>query len=225
MTTANPTQEFSGWKDKASFLSPSHIESVVGGETHLFYPISVEMAFRLRNMGSGMAAAFGALFVDTSNDYGTTNRTVSDDNTKAVQSEMIIDPIEPKIAEIRAAQKERAFQAMFESIVNDKNKEVLAEVIMDSMRGLFPDKANRPPVKEFLDVVPLPCFTEMLIGVFKANKGVLGPLGQTIGDLVNQITQSATEKVMQQVGGEAGEAKVKFKAQEEVLKEALSVTG
>lgn len=187
----------SEWKNKCSFLSPSGITHKIAGKDYTFYPISVQMAFRLRTMGSKMMAAFGALFVDTSADVGSHNRIVSDSQGSAV-NEITVDPIDPRLAEIRAEHKQKAFQSLFDAIVNDDNKEILAEVVMDSLKDVFGEGA-RPSPDEFLADVPLPVFTEMLIGVFKANKGVLGPLGEAATDLLNKLVEDGTQKAVEKM--------------------------
>lgn len=174
----------SNWKAKASFLAPTYEVSLVQNESVRFYSISVGMAFKLRNAGKSLAKALALLFTDTKKDAGSVYRKFEGDS---IGFESINDPITEKMAVLRSNQQSQAVQDVVDALTDPENVTLIGEIILSSLRDTFKDSDDRPTAQEFMAELPLPVLTDMLLGVAKANKRVLGPLGQTLSDLWPEV--------------------------------------
>jgi len=161
------------WKSNCSFLSPKPTESTVGGTAIKFYPVSVGLAFQLKDIAKPLAAGLAVLFTSERNDTGTIERTVADGR------EIIMEAIQPGLADARVRQRREAIQGIVEALTNETNKEVIGSIIIDSIyRDIWKTKDAAPPPAEFMGAegISLENLGEFLVGVAKANKGIFGPL-------------------------------------------------
>mgnify|MGYP006274708185 CR=1 len=177
MTTLTDNSQSSDWRDKITAFAPNFITHQVNGEDVRFYAISVGMMFRLKTIGRPLARSLAVLFGKNDRDQATADRQVGEDR------EIVIEAISEGLAKIRHEQKTEAIEGLIDGLTKDNNVEVIGEIIMNSMRDVFPpnDKSN-PPAKEFMDSLPAPVLTALIVGVAKANKGVLGPLADQVAD-------------------------------------------
>lgn len=164
----------SKWKERASWLAPKHIEHEVGGETYKFRAVSVGTAARLSSIGGPIVEALTVLFTPADTDIGKVHRKFGEGE------ETIVQPLEPALAEFRSKERARALERAFAALTEEKNLRIVADLIMESMFEVYPpeEKLERS-TKEFVAETPLPVLREMLVGLFKANKDVLGPFGET----------------------------------------------
>lgn len=151
------------WK---TFLIPSGITHEVNGHNLVFYPITLAMTTKLKQIGGDLAEALTTIFTSNQNDV---TQVVSQDET-------VISAIDPKLAEMRSNEKARAMRKAVETLLDSKNAEVVGAVLIDSLRDMFPDRKKAPPPAEFIAHLSLPHLGEMVVGLLKANAGVLGPL-------------------------------------------------
>jgi len=183
-------------------FTPTFITHRVGEEEIKFHPVSLGMMFRLKAIATPIAKAITTLF--SKKDEDTTKRIVSLANG---DSETQIGAVSPELATLRETQQVEAIGKLVETLTDPDTLKVLGEVVMDSMRDLFPPDKKRewPPVQEFCNSVPLPVFGQMLIGVCKANKDVLGPLGETVksamGSRLADVVAKASSPSATQTGG------------------------
>ena len=168
------------WKQNLSFLCPTAIDHEVHGKTIRFYPISGRMLFKLRGIARPLAHAISVLFADKSND---TSRQMHDfafkdeDGSEGERgSQTIISAITPELLRERTQQKEMAIDKLVDAVMNESNSLLIAEMIFDSCRDVFPRKPSTADLEIFLqecsDFVSL---TSFLVGVGKANVQVFGP--------------------------------------------------
>ncbi len=172
------------WKDVMTFLESEGIEHIVMGETLMFHPVSMGTLLEIRSIGKPLAKAIGTLFADKTRDYGSVNRTVMQEGGKGADTEMIIEPIGIDLAKLRSTQKEESIEGMIESLTSDDSKKALGKIIMESVKQSekFKD-VEMPSPLEFMNSIPANSIVEFLTGVAKANKGVLGPLADTLTGL------------------------------------------
>ena len=168
--------------DLPSFLAPKSIEHDVGDKTISFYPMSVGMAFRARPLGKHIARLLSLIFTKQDKDCDTTEREIHDAKDLPPSKELIISAAAPEVLRMRAERQDALFQEIVDSLLADDNKQLLCDLLMDSMREEFP-KDQRPKVGELLDGISLPVLTELMIGVGKANKAVFGPLEQKMAGI------------------------------------------
>lgn len=184
------------WKQKLSFLTPQYVEHSVQGETYKFYPISVGLAFQLREIGKPLAKAIAAIFEKTDNDTSTREMTGPNDEGNGFFRQVEASAISPELARERHTQRVSAIEALVDSLTCEKNLEIVGTIIMDSLREVFPpSNKDNPPVKEFMNSTPLPAIPDLIIGVAKANKGVLGPLTDRLGSLVEAVSEKVGAKL------------------------------
>ena len=180
-----------GWKDRLSCFSPNFIEHEVGTQTLKFYPVSVGMAFKLRTIGKPIARSLSILFSNTDRDVGTKDSEVTnEDGSKDRQIEIL--PISDGLAKIRHEQRIDAIDGIVTALTEEKNAEVVAQIIMDSLCEVFPkdDKKKWPPALEFINSMPVPVLGAMIMGIIQANKDVFGPLA----DKVTEAAQNAVAR-------------------------------
>lgn len=183
----------SNWKEKAGFLKPTHITHPVNDVNCRFYPISITSLFELKEAGSGIASALGALFSTTKNDFG--QKTVKQTDGSFVKEDYTLDPITPELAQKRSEMQSDGIQKAYDAVVNDKLRDSLAGMVMGSMRENFPNRSEWPPTAEFLAETDVPTFMQMLVGLYKANQGVLAPFLGKLTVVMNSLITIAKKKI------------------------------
>lgn len=179
------------WKDKVSFLAPTYIEHEVGGETLKFWPVSLGVAVKLRAIGAPLAEALSILFAPTDNDATVIIREFEGgDGGK----EKVVEAVDPKLAEMRDKQRADALSKAIKTLSDSKNLGVIGEIIMDSMRENFPKSEPRPPGLEVMNELPLKPLKEIIMGIVKANKDVLGPFAEKAQERLGQVIKLPEEE-------------------------------
>ena len=175
------------WKDKLSCFTPNYEEHDVGDETLHFYPVSVGLIFELRKIGKPLARSLAVIFDKNDKDQGTQDIIEKDEHGQD-RRELIVMPMNPELAQARHQQKTDAIGGLVESLTAPENVAVIGRIIMDSLREVFPpgDK-NNPPPEGFMQELPANAFGQMLVGVAKANKEVLGPLTERATEAVEGV--------------------------------------
>jgi len=163
------------WKDGKHFLGrTNYVEHKVNGCDLKFYPVRVEVMFKLRRIGKPLAKALSTLFSSGDNDHGVTQRTHADGST-----EVISEPPATSLAKFRSEQRADSLAEAVDALLDPKNGEVVGELIMDSLQDEFPrgNKGN-PSAGGFMGEVSGAVLVDLLKGVAAANKEVLGPLAE-----------------------------------------------
>lgn len=172
------------WQEKIGCFTPNFItEKVMDKDVH-FYPVSVGLMFKLREVGRPLARSLAVLFAKNEADMGSKN-VILDNVSGGKDQEISVEPISEGLAKIRHEQRVDAIEGIVTSLTDPKNVTIVGEIIMDSMRDVFPRGDNdNPPAQEFMQQLPVPALTGCLIGVGKANKGVFGPLADQVADAI-----------------------------------------
>jgi hypothetical protein len=169
------------WKKHLCFQTPTYHVEEVGGVKQKFYPVSVGMVFELKRLGNDLVSALALMFANTDKDAKYIHKTIT---TKDGDTESTIttDPISFETMQYRDDQKARSWNKAVDAIFAPENAEVVAKVIMDSLREVFPrcpitgKFADDVKPSEFINAMPLPLLGAFIKGVCMANKDVLGPL-------------------------------------------------
>lgn len=156
-----------------AFTDP-FVEVDVGDGKRKFYPLSIRTAFRLRAVGKPLARAFASLFSGVGQETGRVKRVRSDGGS--FEREVVHTAIDPKLAEVKLAARERTMNDLIDAITDPANGEVLAAVVMDSMRDDYPRKPSKADIDAFIDRTSIVQAKALLLGVAEANKDVFGPL-------------------------------------------------
>lgn len=184
------------WKEQLNFGEPTYTDHEVGDGDNKrvmqFYPVSVGMMFKLRRAAKPLAKAFATLTSGGRSDNSQVYREIGDpavdekgrplkteDGEFIRDTETIREAVSVELAKLRVDQRTQATEDLISALTDDENLDVVVRMIGDSLRI-----KDMPPSKEFMEHVTAPVFAQMLVGVAKANKGVLGPLGEKLGDLL-----------------------------------------
>lgn len=167
----------SDWKSKASFVGETnYTEHRVGDKDYKFYPVRVSTMFKLRRVALPLAKALAALFKPRGSfDSTIVERTLTEEDG-AVSKEVRNEAIEPELAKIRTDERVLAISELVEAFTDETNAAILGDIIVDSLREVYDAGKNNPPGHEVIKAISLPTLKDLLIGVAKANKEVLGPL-------------------------------------------------
>lgn len=170
------------WSEIRDLLKTTKSVSVRVGETEIeFFPISVGMLFAIKTLASPLAKALTSLFADTSRDYELIQRDFAANGKETVASAIPLDTLR-----WRAEQREKAIAQFIEAISAKENQDLIARMLMNSMRSLFPDPDKLPTSKEFFDTFSSEHLHTIFSGFFQANKGCLGPLAPALETAVAQ---------------------------------------
>lgn len=189
------------WRDRLGFLSPKCVSHKVGtGEFEQsinFYPVSVRVAFRLKTMAKPLAQAINTLFSEGKNDTGQTTRTSVDPDGSRYE-ETVLEGVNPELAKYRDDRRDKAIAEIIEAFTDPKNQMVVSELLMDSMRDDFPRKPSAEDINGFIESLSVDVLMQMLMGVAKANFGVLeGKLAEAVrqraGAAFNQGTKTTED--------------------------------
>lgn len=177
------------WQTRCTFLNPQNagVPVDISGEEVKFYPVSVGKLFELRAIAQPLAKALMTLMAQNGNDSHL--HRGSDDEGNPFES---VSPPTPEIITLRYQQQAESIKELTDALSSEGNLEIVAGIIIDSMRDIFPhgDKENPKP-KEFIAETPAPALPSLLRGVIKANEGVLGKFLGNAGSLL----ENAVEKV------------------------------
>ncbi len=185
------------WRDKCSFMAPSCVTHKVECVDYKFFAINTELLFKLKEGAGDVFKALAVLFDDNRNDTGSIQRSTSSEEAdgKAHANEIIAEPISEAVARMRYEQKQKAITDLLNTF-GDSNKVLFGEIIMASLLETFPpDADDNPPPLEFIQTLPLNALPGLVMGVVKANKGVLGPLAEQIVPMFDAIQNQMKAKV------------------------------
>jgi hypothetical protein len=168
----------------------------VRGKPFKFYSATVKGAYLLKNLGKPVLQALTALFGGVGQETGVNERTVNKPNGEFMTSSEIT-AITPELAKLRIDTRDKAIAGLLDTLLNDKNGPIMAEIIADSLQDEFPRTKGNLPLKEvmaFWDALKLEDAVAFLVGVAKANKPVFDPLvaGLRARSLVRDSSPSAS---------------------------------
>lgn len=150
--------------DFASFLkdTPS-VAHKVQDQSLDFYPVSWADLFEIKEVIKSIGSLVSVFTQDTRSDTGTASRSIDG------MDEVIVEAAEEGVIRLRTEQRQKAVDSLMTVLTSRDTLKSFAKVISKSL------KADIPP-EEIMDKIPAPAMVDMIIGVMKANKGVLGPL-------------------------------------------------
>lgn len=162
-----------------SFLSDRSVVHQVLGRDLKFYPISVWTVFRLKGISKTIAKTIATLFEGGDGLRSSDSKeTVEGGATGAYQRHRKLDAVAPNIFELRHTHKQVAIDDLVDTLMQEQNCFLLADLIIDSLRdeakelrGMATDQKRK-----WLEEMGVDALMECLIGMSKANKAVFDPL-------------------------------------------------
>lgn len=186
--------EAKSWKDRISFLSPKSFEAEVNGSTINFYALSPRRLALLTKLTEPVALAMNA-FLDSKSQIDKVRQETRrwDGDTEAndgggEESIFMSEPMSLEAARWKSNQREAALRELL-GMLNDQNIGTIGDLIVDSMRDVFP-RDDRPSGLEFIDEVGMDSIMPLVSGMLTANEKVLGPF---LGKVKAAITNAAQE--------------------------------
>lgn len=183
-----------------SFFVDEHVTSEVQGQERRFLACSLDEMFKLKSLAQPLAEALTAFFSNTKDDAGIVSRNTQTPEG-ASEGEYIRDAISLDVIKFRAEQKKQALANLFEAFSSEDNQLILAGIIKDSLRGH--EEVAKMDVKAFKKTIPAPAFGSLLVGVAKANKGVIGPLSEILD---SSLAESLKTKIQEKLLGDEPES-------------------
>lgn len=185
------------WQQDLCYSTPSFVEHKVNGKNQKFYPITPAHLFRLRRLGEEAAKAISFITSDRSKDIKTTQQTTRT-GENGIESVIQTDAVALQLAEYRDKKKADAWSGLVTVVMDPETLNVLAGIIMESMRDVFGTKdfpLDRPSEDQFVATFGIPTLTQMIVGVAKGNKDVLGPLGDRVFSFLAGLEENLYSRV------------------------------
>lgn len=191
------TPQLEKWEQDLCYSTPSFKEHKVNGKIQKFYPVTPAHLFRLRRLGEEAAKAISIITSDRSKDSKTTQQTTRTGET-GIESVIQTDAVSLPLAEYRDKKKAESWSGLVTVVMDPDTLNILAGVIMESMRDVFGTAdfpLSRPTEERFVSKTSLPTLTQMIVGVAKGNKDVLGPLGDRVLLFLADLEEKYSSKV------------------------------
>lgn len=185
----------SSWKERAGFLAPKEIEHTVAGTSVKFWPPSMRQVAKLRVVGGTLAKSLITL-------WGTESE--QDTGKIVTDTETMIQPIEPALAQLRQKQRAEAVEEAIGSLLSSETLGVVGELLIDSMREVFPPEGTHPPGLEITNSMTPQELKECLHGLIKANSGAFGPFASSVGKVLNHLVSAGQELINKKTSNEPG---------------------
>lgn len=188
------------------FSSPFFIEHKVGDTSFKFFPVSVDLTFKLKVFAEPIAKLFAAFTDKTDKDAGQITRSAKRAaNDTEGYVEHTTEAVSEKIIAVRYSQKSDAIQDFIHKVMSDDAKHLLASLIMDSLREKFPrGNQSNPSPTSFSAILDTPVLMECLFGVAKANKGVFDPFLRALAlddSTATKLAAKAKAKIESAIAG------------------------
>lgn len=156
------------------------IEVDIQGEPTRFKGVPIGTLFKIKNLAEGnkaLAKLLSYFFVDKSRDTEVITTAEGVTNIK---------PISPSIATMRQQTLEQGILGIQALLTSEESQELLAEILYYSAIDLSRDKTVQAFAKEVADQCP-EVILELLIGVVKANKGIISTLGKLLPQMPKSV--------------------------------------
>lgn len=180
-------------KDSLSFLQRHKEPHEIDGTDIDFYSISIKKLFKLGAIAGPISRAIATFFDDKTKDAEVVTREWAEKDG-ARRDDYESKAISPEMAELRIRKKSEAIQQLIDALTGDDNSLLLAELIFDSARDLFPRDPSKKDLEEFLNSVDAGQMTEFVIGLILGNKKAFGPLADRVVGGVKSFQTAQTAK-------------------------------
>lgn len=183
---------------RKNFLPPKRTTHEVSGVEWQFYPISVDCAIKLRSLGGPLVSALTVLFARNSNDVRQIVREFDASATESAGRESVVEAISPELATLRSKERRDALKEAVDTVFDPENKNMVGQVLMDSLRDMFPRDTRRdwPPAQEFMKHFDVVTLREAVVGLIKANVEVFGPFAKKITEVIDTVLSKAIDEAV-----------------------------
>lgn len=188
--------------ERTSLFAPTYIEHKVGEETLRFYPLSVNMLWKMQSAVEPIAQALRLLSAGKNDCEQTIDQGV-DEETGERRVVTHIGAVKPEIAAMRETRMDDQIKKAMDTFFSNEMRAFVGELITDSLRDDFTRAEARNSgtttlMMEGSDEQPgldLTTLAGMIMGIVKSNQGVFGPFAQKIKDAVSARVGTALDEV------------------------------
>lgn len=180
------------WKNRFTYASKHYVEHLVGENTLRFYPNRIGLLQELAEISKPIAKAISRLFSESGGDRTAITEKFSDRDGLQVEK-ITVEAMTPESASSAQQQKDAAIEDLLSALANPRNRLLVGQLLMDSLRDEFPYKKDRPipEIEEFLygdgesyQGLELPILANLIKGWMKANARVFGEAGERVAGIV-----------------------------------------
>lgn len=164
------------WKSRTSFLAPNCVTVTIRDEKVKFFSLSPRCLTILTDITKPLASAINA-FLDSRQEATKMKQekityTGEEPGTReTVESE----PVLTHEAMVWMSNQRRTAVEQLIDVVSSENINKLGDLLVDSMRELYPRTEPRPTGEEFIEEVGMDSLYPLVSGMLEANEKVLGP--------------------------------------------------
>ena len=166
------------------------VDHEVCGKSFKFYAATVQGAYLLKNLGRPVLQALGAIFGGIGAETGLTERSMTKPGGEFVTSTEVT-AISPELAKLRIETRDKSIATLVDTLLEQKNGIVMAEIVADSLQDDWPRDAHgrfdQKALAAFWNKMTVQAAVAFLSGVAKANRPVFDPLVERLrGNLPGQ---------------------------------------
>ena len=190
--------------ERTKFLSKHSVDQVIEGVSFRFYSCSVKNTAPLADLIAELGGHASVLLSRHDSDIGKLVEDFEDKKEKQTVAKTTMQPINPELAEMRAASRKKAVMGAIQSLLDTKHQVTLAELLIDSLRDEYPRGEPRPgtnDLQDWINGMDVPVFLMFLTGLFRANAKMLGDLGNLFGGALATQVKDAISQAKDQMGG------------------------
>lgn len=178
------------WKDKLGIFGDRiATEHSVDGTTQNFYVLRTSTALKLKSLGKPIGRLLAVIFEKKDKD-ASVKQTTDGEGFNVTD----IEAADVAVLKYRGQRMDSAVNDLVSLATDPKNMDLIATIIMCSMRDVF-DPKNQPDPKDFYEEVDVGQLKDMLIGTIKANAKVFGPFQKAMTSLSAQAIARVQEAV------------------------------
>jgi len=167
------------WKQKiTTVFADKSVSREIRGQTWQFYPVCLSTVQKLQSTITALVDAGAVLFADHKDETGQSQEIIQ--SADGTITRTTVDAIQPKLAELRAAQRSEAVRQATNAFLSQNGHLAIGMLVADSLRNDFERPVKEADVQEFLNSIDIASLFEFVLGVLDANAKVFGPLGEQI---------------------------------------------
>lgn len=152
-----------------------------------FYPLTLPLAFKLKNTGRALGRAFAAFYAARQNGSGHSVEDITDPDGFQKHT-FSTEGMSPEFLRERANQAEIAIDQILEAVTSPTNWVALCDAIAHSLKDYREEhgQTTQQLSKELQEGMDIPSIVPMLKGLLKANASQFGSAGEALGQALNQ---------------------------------------
>ena len=166
-----------------------------------FWPVSLGQLYEMQTVFNPLLEAIRTVMVrnaDVSKVHQTEQMMDEEGRATGVTIVNQTGEINPVLAKQRSEETKAALQQIMSELFSDGNKTVLACLLADSLRDIFPRDCDEEDKIEFFEQMDTVALVGFVQGFIRANSKVLGPFAERIKAKAERIMEKALSEASEQ---------------------------